>query len=435
MGDTGTAPAAAALPGDILRFDSFTLDSRTGTLLADARSVVLRPKTAAVLRFLLDHAGEMVARDTILEAVWPDVSVTDDSLTQCVSEIRRALGAAGPAMLRTLPRRGYMLATTVERQARLSDVPAPLPAQTPIGSRPAARPYRAVGWGVVVGAALLLAGLWLLRPWQAPPGNDARRAEAAALADAGTQVMYGAGDFADRMRRSVALFDRAVALDPNQVIAAARASFAHANLLITDNSQDRAWDLAEAARYAALAEAAAPGHPIATQARAGVLRQQGRLAEALVLFERVAEEPGETSARAVAAHLRVLLGRPAQAIPLLQALLAQAPGHPWFGTWQLHLAQAQLYAGDSDFGAAAFDVSPSRPGYMRAEERLCHRAAALWLGGQRDQARMILADLMARRPEVSLAWLRARRSSSEPAFVALFEARLMAPLLEAGLRP
>ena len=42
-----------------------------------------------------------------MAAIWPDVFVTDDSITQCVGEIRRALGEAAPRLLQTLPRRGY----------------------------------------------------------------------------------------------------------------------------------------------------------------------------------------------------------------------------------------------------------------------------------------------------------------------------------------
>ncbi len=418
-------------------FDRFTLDTATGTLQADAQQVVLRPKTAMVLAILLGRGGEVVPREALLDAAWPHVTVTDDSLTQCISEIRRALGPRGPELLRTLPRRGYLIAVRAEWQQSPPTPPAREAMEAPeIAAAPppprASRPPIGLIGALAAATILVLAGLWLLARSPAMPEGprvNPVQAEAAALLEAGTQPMYGADAFADPMPRSVALLDRALA------VAAARASFAHAKLLLTENSEDPARDLAEADRYAALAEAASPGLPIAMQARAGVLRLRGRLAEASVLFDSVAEQPGETSARAVAAHLRVLLGRPGEAIPMLRALLVQSPNHPYVGTWQLHLGQAQLLAGEGDFGAAAFDLPPSRPGYMRADERLCHRAAALWQTGQREQARMILTDLTARRPELSLEWLRARRRSSEPGFVEMFEARLMVPLAEAGLRP
>lgn len=76
----------------------------------DGTEVVLRPKTARVLLHLAERGGEVVARDDLIEAVWPGVYVTENSLTQCVADIRRALGQA-EALLRTLPRRGYVLDT------------------------------------------------------------------------------------------------------------------------------------------------------------------------------------------------------------------------------------------------------------------------------------------------------------------------------------
>lgn len=68
----------------------------------------LRPKTAQVLSHLAERCGQVVARDELIEAVWPGVYVTENGLTQCVAEIRRALGGDA-ALLRTLPRRGYLL--------------------------------------------------------------------------------------------------------------------------------------------------------------------------------------------------------------------------------------------------------------------------------------------------------------------------------------
>ena len=67
------------------------------------------PKTVEVLRYLTGQAGRVVPREELMAAVWPDVFVTDDSITQCVGEIRRALGDEGAGLLLTLPKRGYML--------------------------------------------------------------------------------------------------------------------------------------------------------------------------------------------------------------------------------------------------------------------------------------------------------------------------------------
>src|SRR4051794_30603759 len=98
------------------RFGGYTLDPARG-VLQDPQGIEagLRPKTTEVLRHLADKAGRVVSREELMHAVWPDVIVTDDSISQCVFEIRRALGDEGASLLRTLPKRGYLLAAEVTR--------------------------------------------------------------------------------------------------------------------------------------------------------------------------------------------------------------------------------------------------------------------------------------------------------------------------------
>src|SRR5689334_21714602 len=98
-------------------FASFALDPARGRLTDPAgRDIFLRPKSAEVLRHLIEHAGQVVSRNALMAAVWPNVFVTDDSITQCITEIRRALGEDGARLLRTLPRRGYLLDAEVTRR-------------------------------------------------------------------------------------------------------------------------------------------------------------------------------------------------------------------------------------------------------------------------------------------------------------------------------
>jgi class 3 adenylate cyclase len=98
-----------------LRFGPFTLDLRRSALFANGRGEIpLRPRSFALLRFLIDHAGILVSRETIRKAIWPNVFVVDDNITQCVGDVRRALGTAAPEFLRTIPRRGYLFSGQVE---------------------------------------------------------------------------------------------------------------------------------------------------------------------------------------------------------------------------------------------------------------------------------------------------------------------------------
>lgn len=69
----------------------------------------LRRQSLAVFQCLLNREGSVVKKQTIVDEVWKGVEVTDDSLVQCVSEIRKALGDTGHSVLKTVPRRGYHL--------------------------------------------------------------------------------------------------------------------------------------------------------------------------------------------------------------------------------------------------------------------------------------------------------------------------------------
>lgn len=101
-----------------VRFGHCTLDEGRGVLIApDGTESLLRPKTFELLRLLLRNPGRVVARNEILDAVWPGLFVTDDSITQCVVELRKAMGDAAAALLRTVPRRGYLLQAEVIAEA------------------------------------------------------------------------------------------------------------------------------------------------------------------------------------------------------------------------------------------------------------------------------------------------------------------------------
>ncbi|MGF6919933.1 winged helix-turn-helix domain-containing tetratricopeptide repeat protein [Paraburkholderia sp. 40] len=105
---TMLATDRAVVPG-VLRYPGFEVDIDRGELRVDGRAVPLRPKTFALLTYLAKHPGRLLARDEIIQSVWRDVIVTDDSLVQCVSELRAALGDQRQKVIRTVPRRGYML--------------------------------------------------------------------------------------------------------------------------------------------------------------------------------------------------------------------------------------------------------------------------------------------------------------------------------------
>jgi DNA-binding winged helix-turn-helix (wHTH) protein len=98
-----------AMAPRILQFAGFTLDLDRLCLLGPSGPAELRPKSFEVLRYLVEHPGRVVAKEEVMNAVWPDTTVTDESLTRCVSEARRALGDGRQQIIKTVPRRGYLV--------------------------------------------------------------------------------------------------------------------------------------------------------------------------------------------------------------------------------------------------------------------------------------------------------------------------------------
>ncbi len=119
-----------------LRFDRYVLDLDRGALLLDESEMTLRPKTFAVLQYLVENSGRLVSKEELFAAIWPNLAVTDDTLVQSIGELRRAFGKDGPHLIRTIPRRGYRFEAAVlsVAPAAYNDSPqlaAPsIPAQT-----------------------------------------------------------------------------------------------------------------------------------------------------------------------------------------------------------------------------------------------------------------------------------------------------------------
>jgi TolB-like protein/DNA-binding winged helix-turn-helix (wHTH) protein/Flp pilus assembly protein TadD len=174
----GDGPSEAVMEAETstFQFESFTLDLSRGCLRCDGGEIALRPKSFGVLRFLVANAGRLVSKDEILQAVWPDVFVTEDSLIRCIHEIRGALGDNAQRIVRTLPKRGYLFDVPVAPgEATLrSAVPHDRAAES--GAQPLQAPapiHRRMPWRLAVGVATVLGvlalGLLHLQPISPPP--------------------------------------------------------------------------------------------------------------------------------------------------------------------------------------------------------------------------------------------------------------------------
>ncbi len=131
--------------------DHYYSETKKDVIRANGSAVGLRRQSAEVFKYLAQHPDQVLSREDIQSKIWKHQSVTDDSLSQCVSEIRKAIDDHDRRILKTVPRRGYMLVADKPdalTTANQSEKPHP---QTP----PTLRKY----W---LSASLLAAALGLI---------------------------------------------------------------------------------------------------------------------------------------------------------------------------------------------------------------------------------------------------------------------------------
>jgi DNA-binding winged helix-turn-helix (wHTH) protein/tetratricopeptide (TPR) repeat protein len=177
----------------VLRFSGFELDSERGDLRAPGGATIrLRPKTLEILRLLAGNSGRVLSKQQLMEAVWPNVHVGEDSLFQCIREIRAALGDDKREMVRVISGRGYLFqaevtgAQATEAGVTEAGVPA-APEIAPVSQPEPAAPHtmtavatnsesanryfdfgrrRIAAFASVAGLAILCTAVavWMLRP-------------------------------------------------------------------------------------------------------------------------------------------------------------------------------------------------------------------------------------------------------------------------------
>src|SRR5438094_6396197 len=135
---------------DRLRVGDWIVEPELNQLSAPGKAVKVEPKAMAVLLHLAKRPGQVVSRETLLSDVWPGVVVGDDSLTQVIIKLRKALGddSDRPTYIQTVTKRGYRLLAPVAQNAGTASLPIPR--------------ARGVPWtaGVLAVSLLLAAGIW-----------------------------------------------------------------------------------------------------------------------------------------------------------------------------------------------------------------------------------------------------------------------------------
>lgn len=144
-GSVATAPRGQTRLGCLTR----TGDRHAYRVVRDGETVAISPKHLDLLLHLLDHAGDLVTKEALLDAIWPDANVTDNALTQAVSELRQVLGddPSNPQFIKTVARRGYRFIAPIDagetvpaasvQQARAVSAAASTPASITSAQEPA----------------------------------------------------------------------------------------------------------------------------------------------------------------------------------------------------------------------------------------------------------------------------------------------------------
>jgi DNA-binding winged helix-turn-helix (wHTH) protein len=161
-GDNG----AISVQAPLYRLAGIEIDPSRASVTRAGQVISLRHKTYRVLLFLLERPNRLVSKEELIEGVWMGTAVSDDVLTHCIAELRKAFDddAKDPRVIRTYPKAGYGLAALVEVREVESPPIAPAPADS--------SPRKIHPWEMAaVAAILLLAALalaWLLKMKPAP---------------------------------------------------------------------------------------------------------------------------------------------------------------------------------------------------------------------------------------------------------------------------
>jgi DNA-binding winged helix-turn-helix (wHTH) protein len=385
--------ASEASMGDAYRihFGGFVLNRVRGRLEDEAGSErFLRPKSYRVLELLCERRGELLSKDELVRVAWPGVFVSDDSLAHCISDIRRALGPEGATLLRTVPRRGYMLT-----------------ASEPNSVAPVQRveKFRFV-WagGLAAGLLLLASGVW----WTMPPNVTEAAPEVVASVQQ-AEALLEARDWRRREdnERARRLLEQAVADDPEDPDALASLGLTywlevqHLAWGGGRREMQRALELVE--RSVALGGSDGSYRLLAEMRLLAPFGELRSTVDAMASARAAVEiDGGNADNIAVLAQALALSGRPKEAVDLIEQNLRLRPNSPG---WHRQIAGlSYLLAGQPSraaeelgplYGAGTFANARWWPGWLFV--------ASLAHTGRIDEAAGVVKAANGRRPEHSVS--------------------------------
>lgn len=231
--------------GSIYRFGDVEVDPSQGCLKRSGQEIHLRQQSFHVLLYLLKHRDRLVGKNELVQEFWHETAVTDNAVVQCITDIRKAIGddSRNPRLVRTIPKVGYRfigradeIPVTPEPEPAASDARAPV---KPGAFRPRWLVLAALGVALAFGwLALQLGGhapshakeLLARRP--AAPQHEIRKP------DPGDELTKNPEAYRDyslgvakargfENAEAIALFKKAIRLDPQFAMAYARIGYAY----------------------------------------------------------------------------------------------------------------------------------------------------------------------------------------------------------------
>jgi DNA-binding winged helix-turn-helix (wHTH) protein/Flp pilus assembly protein TadD len=418
--------------GRLHLFADYTLDRSRGTLLRGGEAIHLRPQSYELLTYLADHRGILISKDQLIEHIWQGRAVGDDSLVQCLRDVRAALGESGAAVIRTVRGRGYIF--DPQEPAAVPAGPPPGAAATGDGALETRRRIMPRRPGLLLSTGLLLALAFLGVRYR-----DSRDAAPAAgelpagyVPDHDAQLLYlrarhhqGLAKEPD-VRTAINLYEKVIAADPNHARAHAGLAEAWRGLAIVGQvpSQDafprakraaeRAlalderlaeahvalgwiafsfdWDWERAERALTRAIQLEPANPDAHRAYAHLLSNLGRHEEAILEIARARErDPRGLLVRGLEAQFLFYAGRYAEAEERLLRTLEMDPDF-----WVAHQGLGRVFFARGQTPEAIDALRRARELSGGAPEPTTQLAYALAASGANADAMELLRELEVR---------------------------------------
>src|ERR1051326_7276391 len=179
----------------------WVLDTESNSVYRNGRVIRLEPKVVEVCACLAERAGEVVRKEELIGAVWPDTFVTDDVLSHAISELRKALedDARQPRFIETIPKRDYRMIAPVSAKSGVSAVPG----ATQAGASPVGKTGRGSAFGrwvrgvaaMITAAVAVGIAIWVHKSHPALP-SDTTVLIGACENDSGEPVLDGTLQFA-----------------------------------------------------------------------------------------------------------------------------------------------------------------------------------------------------------------------------------------------